>query len=84
MALFTDEQLMIQETAQQFADDRLIQTAVAREATGRIEPQIISEMGELGFLGMLVPQEMGGVGADTVSYALALIEIARGDGSAKA
>ncbi|MEZ0467888.1 acyl-CoA dehydrogenase family protein [Phaeobacter sp. SYSU ZJ3003] len=79
--ILTQEQVMIRDMAQQFAQDKLAPGAADREAAGRIEPEIIDEMGQLGFLGMTVPEEMGGVGADYVSYALALMEIASGDGA---
>lgn len=81
MPILTEEQQLIQATARQFAQDRLLPGAEAREAAARIEPEIISEMGELGFLGMTVPDDLGGVGADMVSYALALMEVASGDGA---
>jgi len=81
MRLFTEEQILIQNMAREFSGNRLTSGAEEREAAGRIEPEIIAEMAELGFLGMTTPEEMGGVGADTVSYALALMEIAAGDGS---
>ncbi|WP_136440947.1 acyl-CoA dehydrogenase family protein [Pacificoceanicola onchidii] len=77
----TEEQIMIRDMARQFSQDRLAPGASAREAAGIIETDIVEEMGQLGFLGMTVPQEMGGVGADYVSYALALMEIAAGDGA---
>lgn len=81
MSTLTEEQLLIQETARQFARDRLAPGAEERDAKGRVEPEIIAEMAELGLFGMSVPEDQGGVGADTVSYALALIEIAAGDGA---
>ena len=50
--------------------------------TGRASPpEILRELGELGFLGMTIAPEWGGVGTDYVAYALALMEIAAGDGS---
>ena len=79
--MLTDEQIMIRDMARGYAQDRLAPTASAREAAGRIEPEVISELGELGFLGMTIDPDWGGAGADYVSYALALIEIAAGDGS---
>lgn len=79
--ILTEEQVMIRDMARQFARDKLTQGAADREAAGRIETGIIEEMGQLGFLGMTVPEEMGGVGTDYVSYALALMEIAAGDGA---
>ncbi|MDK3075829.1 acyl-CoA dehydrogenase family protein [Sedimentitalea sp. JM2-8] len=79
--IFTEEQAMIRDMARQFAQEKLAPGAAAREAAGRIEAEIIAEMGALGFLGMTVPEELGGVGADYVSYALALMELAAGDGA---
>jgi butyryl-CoA dehydrogenase len=77
----TEEQVMIRDMARQFAREKLAPGAAEREAAGRIEDAIISEMGALGFLGMTVPAELGGAGADYVSYALSLMEIAAGDGA---
>lgn len=81
MSVFSEEQELIRDTARQFAADRLSPLAGEREASGRIEPGIIQQMGELGFLGMMVPEDLGGAGTDMVAYALALIEIAAGDGA---
>jgi len=80
-AILTEEQRLIQKTARDFSRARLRPGAEAREVAGRIEPEILSEMAELGFLGMTVPEAQGGIGADYVSYALALMEIAAGDGA---
>jgi len=55
--------------------------AAAREKNRAIEPEFISQMAELGSLGITVAQEHGGVGADYTSYALALMEVAEGDGA---
>ncbi|QIK39901.1 acyl-CoA dehydrogenase [Pontibrevibacter nitratireducens] len=79
--MLTDDQTMIRDTARAFARDRLAPGAMAREAAAEIEPQVRAELGELGFLGMTIAEEWGGVGADYVSYALALEEIAKGDGA---
>jgi len=79
--MLTDEQIMIRDMARDYAQDRLAPTASAREKAGAIEPDVISELGELGFLGMTIDPDWGGAGADYVSYALALMEIAAGDGS---
>ncbi len=80
-ATLTEEQTMIRDMARQFAREKLAPRAAEREAAGQIESAIIDEMGQLGFLGMTVPEEMGGAGADYVSYALALMEVAAGDGA---
>lgn len=79
--LLTDEQRLIRQTAREFSRDVLAPGAAAREAAGEIEADLRTTMGELGFLGMTVPEEQGGIGADYVSYALALMEIAAGDGA---
>ncbi|WP_096787489.1 acyl-CoA dehydrogenase family protein [Rhodobacter sp. CZR27] len=80
-ALLTEEQRLIQATAREFAREVLAPGAAARAQAKAIEPEVLAQLGELGFLGMTVPEEMGGVGADYLSYALALIEIAAGDGA---
>lgn len=78
--ILTDEQAMIRDTARAFATDRL-RPGAAREAAAEIDAALIAEMAALGFLGMTVPDALGGIGADYVSYALALMEIAAGDGA---
>ncbi|MBN9561574.1 MAG: acyl-CoA dehydrogenase family protein [Alphaproteobacteria bacterium] len=67
--------------ARKFAEERLAPGAAAREKAGKIEPEIIRELGELGFLGATTSAQWGGSELDPVSYALALEEIAAGDGS---
>jgi len=79
--MFTETQTLIQETARSFAQDVLLPGAAAREKNQAIEPDVIAQMGALGFLGITVAEEHGGVGADYTSYALALMEIAEGDGA---
>ncbi|MBE2278676.1 MAG: acyl-CoA dehydrogenase family protein [Rhodobacteraceae bacterium] len=79
--MLTEEQRMIRDTARSFAQRRLAPGAEARAAAGEIERDLIAEMADLGFLGMTVPEAQGGTGADHVSYALALMEIAGGDGA---
>ena len=79
--MFTEEQNMIAEMARAFARDRLAPGAAAREKAGEIEVEIRNELGKLGLLGMTVDPKWGGVGADNVSYALAIMEIAAGDGA---
>lgn len=79
--MLTEDQTLIRDTARAFARDRLAPGAAAREQAGSIEPDILAELGALGFLGMTVSPAHDGVGADYVSYALALMEIAAGDGA---
>lgn len=78
---YADADALIVDMARRFATERLAPGAATREKAGRIEPEIIRELGELGFLGATTPAEWGGSAIDPVSYALALEEIAAGDGS---
>ncbi len=77
----TDESAMIVETARRFAAERLAPHAAAREAAGRIEPEIVRELGELGFLGATTAAEWGGAEIDYATYAAVIEEIAAGDGA---
>jgi len=79
--LLDEQQNLIRDTARQFARDRLAPFAAEWDRESRFPAEALREMGELGFLGMTVPESWDGAGADTVSYALALIEVAAGDGS---
>lgn len=79
--MLTDDQRMIRDTARAFAQDRLAPGAAARDRSGTIEPELLRDLGALGFLGMTVPPDYDGAGADYVSYAVALIEVAAGDGA---
>ncbi|MCC5970609.1 MAG: acyl-CoA dehydrogenase family protein [Pararhodobacter sp.] len=79
--VLNDEQRMIRDTARDFAQKVLAPGADARARARAIEPEVLKGLADLGFLGMTVPEDLGGVGADYVSYALALIEIAAGDGA---
>lgn len=77
----TEEQLMIQQTAREFAEAEIAPTSVARDKEGEFPTDIIKKMAELGFMGMMVSPEYDGAGMDTVSYALALMEISKVDAS---
>ncbi len=70
---------LVIEMARKFATDRLIPGAAAREKAGRIEPEIIAELGALGILGATTPGEWEGSELDPVTYALLLEELAAGD-----
>ena len=72
----TDEQLMIQTMAREFSRDVVAPTAAERDRTCEFPAENLKKMAELGFMGMMVPFEYKGSGADTVSYVLALSEIA--------
>jgi len=77
----SEEQALIRDTARQFAQAELAPKAAEWDREARFPSEAIAEMGKLGFMGMLVPPELDGAGADHVAYALALTEIAAGDGS---
>src|SRR5579864_3367233 len=77
----TDEQRMLRETAREFAQKELAPHSAEWDREARFPRETLAELGRLGFMGMLVPAEYGGAGADHVGYALAMEEIAAGDGS---
>jgi butyryl-CoA dehydrogenase len=72
----TDEQLMIQAMVREFSRKVVAPEAAERDQSKEFPSQILKKMGELGFMGMMIPPEYGGEGADTISYVLALSEIA--------
>jgi len=78
--ILTEEQRMVRDMARSFAQDRIVPNAAAWEKAGEIPADFLREMGELGLMGMTVPEEWDGAETDYVSYALALMEIAAGDG----
>ena len=77
----TDPNALIIETARRFAVDKLAPTAAAREKAGRIEPEIVSALGEMGFLGATNSAEWGGSEIPYEAYAQVVEELAAGDGS---
>ena len=74
--ILTEQQEMIRESAARFAAERLAPNSRRWEEAGAVDPDVLREMGRLGFMGMTVPEVYGGAGLDYVSYALALMEIA--------
>jgi len=78
---FTEDQLMIQQSAKEFAEAEIAPSAVQRDINAEFPSSIVKKLGELGFLGMMVPPEYGGAGLDTISYVLAMIEISKVDAS---
>ena len=79
---FTETQLMIRDTARQFALEELAPTADERDEKEEFPTEAVKKMGELGFMGMMVSERYGGAGLDTISYVLAMEEIAKVDASA--
>jgi alkylation response protein AidB-like acyl-CoA dehydrogenase len=72
----TDEQLMIQTMVREFSRKVIAIGAAERDRTKTFPAENLKKMAELGLMGMMVPPEYGGEGTDTVSYVLALAEIA--------
>ena len=79
---YTEEQLMIQKAARDFAQSELLPGVIERDETETFPTEQIKQMGELGFLGMMVDPQYGGSGLDTISYVLAMEEISKVDASA--
>ncbi|TMJ76940.1 MAG: acyl-CoA dehydrogenase [Alphaproteobacteria bacterium] len=77
----TEEQRLLRDTARNVAQNLLMPHAAEWDRDARFPREALAELGKLGFLGMLVPEQYGGAGADHVGYALALEEIAAGDGA---
>jgi len=74
---FTEEQRMIRETARNFAQKEVLPIAAELDETGRFPSELVKQMAELGFMGVAVPEELGGSGMDNVCYAIAMEEISR-------
>ena len=79
---FTDEQELIKSTARNYAVNELIPGAIERDEKKIWPAEAIKKMASLGFMGMMVDPKWKGGGMDTISYAIAMEEIARADASA--
>ncbi|WP_374447323.1 acyl-CoA dehydrogenase [Stella sp.] len=77
----TEEQAMVRDMARDFATEHLKPHAAERDRAGSFPKDVLRQMGELGLMGMTVPEEWGGAGIDNVAAALAVEEIAAGDGA---
>ena len=78
---FTEEQLMIQQTAREFAESEIAPTSVERDKEAKFPTELVKKLGELGFMGMMVAPQSEAAGLDTISYVLAMIEISKIDAS---
>ena len=79
---FTEEQEMIRDTARDFAKEHLAPLAGARDEEQQFPIEVIRQLGDLGFMGMMVNEKWGGSGLDAISYVLAIQELSKGDASA--
>src|SRR5437867_2840081 len=73
----TEEQQMIQATVREFADSQIKPIAADIDRDARFPHETVKVMGELGLMGMVIPEQWGGSGAGAVSYVVALEEIAK-------
>src|SRR5579883_3240327 len=71
----TESQMRVRDTVRRFAAERLERGGVETDRTHRFPAEIVAELGELGIMGIFVPENYGGAGMDHVSYALAIEEL---------
>ncbi len=77
----TPEQELIRDTVRIFARERVGPAAAALDLEGRFPYELVSELADLGLMGLPIPEEYGGAGGDTASYAIAIEELTRIDSS---
>jgi alkylation response protein AidB-like acyl-CoA dehydrogenase len=77
----SEEHLMIQQAARDFAQQELLPGVIERDENQKFPAEQIKRLGELGFLGMMVDPKYGGGGLDAISYVLAMEEISKVDAS---
>src|SRR5512145_2941025 len=83
VALFSlsDEHKMIRDAARNFAQSEIVPIAAEFDESGEFPQATVKKMGEMGFMGIEIPEEYGGAGMDTLAYVLALEEICKADAS---
>ena len=77
----TQEQQLVRDTVREFAVSRIAPVAAELDREHRFPYELVTELAELGLMGMTLPEEYGGAGADTLSYAIAVEELTRIDSS---
>ena len=75
----TEEQEFIRQAARDFAESEIKPGAAERDLNAEFPADIVKQLGELGFMGIAIPEEMGGAGAGNLEYVMALEEICRAD-----
>ena len=78
---FKDEHIMIKDMVRDFAKSRIIPVARELDNSQKFPSEIVKQMGELGLMGILVPEKYGGAGLDMVAFSTAIIELGRADAS---
>ena len=79
--ILTDSQIAVRDAVRSYAQDAIRPNAFAFERAGHYLQELFVDMAAIGLMGMTAPEEVGGLGADYVSYALALMEVAAADGA---
>ena len=77
----TEEQQLVRDTVRTFARERVAPVAAELDRSQRFPYELVAELAELGLMGMTIPEEYGGAGADIVSYAIVVEELTRIDSS---
>ncbi len=78
---FTNEHIMIRNMVREFADSEIIPVAQELDELGKFPRDLVDKMGELGLMGILIPEKYGGAGLDMVAFATAIMELGRADAS---
>jgi len=79
--MLTEDQRLIRDTIRDYAQSQLRPNSARWDREHHFPADALQEMAELGLFGMMVPEALGGAGSDTVSFVLAIEEIAAGDGA---
>ncbi|KAA2261139.1 acyl-CoA dehydrogenase [Solihabitans fulvus] len=79
----SDEHRQLRELANRFTEDRIVPHAAEWDRVEAIDRSLVPALGEVGFLGLTVPEEYGGSGGDNLAYCLVLEEIAKGDSAVR-
>ena len=77
----SDEQTLLQQTVRQFAEAEVAPGAIERDETKTWPEDIVRQLGEMGLMGIMVPEQYGGAGMDAICYTIAMEEICRADAS---
>jgi alkylation response protein AidB-like acyl-CoA dehydrogenase len=78
----TEEHIIIRDTAREFAQNKLLPGVIERDESQFFPDDLVKQMGELGFMGIMVDPKYGGSGMDTISYVLIMEELSKIDASA--
>ncbi|KEF04952.1 MULTISPECIES: acyl-CoA dehydrogenase family protein [Streptomyces] len=79
----SEEQAAVRQLAKDFVDREIVPHAAAWDRAERVDRAVVKKLGELGFLGLTVPEEYGGSGGDHLAYALVTEELGRGDSAVR-